>query len=94
MGDTPAGMYALVIVMSLLAIIATGLRFQARFLKKNGISYDDYAILAALIFTIATGICIIVGAAIGDLARHTMIDPNDYPIFTRRTQVFEQVGRH
>lgn len=31
------------------------------------------------------------GAALGDLGRHTRIDADGMPEFTRRTQIFQQV---
>ena len=33
----------------------------------------------------------IVGTALGDMARHTAVDDTGYPIFTHRTVVFEQI---
>ncbi len=33
----------------------------------------------------------IVGTALGDMARHTLVDDTGYPIFTHRTVVFEQI---
>ncbi|KAL8956506.1 MAG: hypothetical protein Q9193_005994 [Seirophora villosa] len=99
MGDIPGVIYAIAILFSLLAIAATVLRFYARSIKKVGISWDDYAIIPALkVFTIATAITMIIGAAIGDLGRHTdvMLVQNmegqvaPMPILTHRTVVFQQ----
>ncbi|KAL9011928.1 MAG: hypothetical protein Q9173_003265 [Seirophora scorigena] len=73
MGDMPGVIYAIAVLFSLLAIAATVLRFYARSIKKVGISWDDYAIIPALVFTIATAITMIIGAAIGDLGRHTEV---------------------
>ena len=33
----------------------------------------------------------VIGSANGDLARHTKMKPNGYPLFTQRTVIFEQV---
>ncbi|KAI4169001.1 MAG: hypothetical protein LQ348_007381 [Seirophora lacunosa] len=49
MGDIPGVIYAIAILFSLLAIAATVLRFYARSIKKVGISWDDYAIIPALV---------------------------------------------
>ncbi|KAL6722083.1 hypothetical protein ACLMJK_001188 [Lecanora helva] len=91
MGESPGKMYAIAIVFTLLAMVAVGLRFHARHLKRAGYSWDEYMIVPALIFTFATAICIIVGAAIGDLGRHTPIDDTDFPIVTHRLIVVLQV---
>ncbi|KAL8690522.1 MAG: hypothetical protein Q9218_004053 [Villophora microphyllina] len=96
--DTPEKMYALAVVLSLLAIIATGLRFYARYIKKSGYSWDDIALLPALLFTIATAVSIVCGTALGDMARHTATSPKvvdgvSYlvPHFTHRTHVFQMI---
>lgn len=47
--DTPATLYAIAIIFSLLAIAATALRFYARSIKNVGRSWDDYAIIPALV---------------------------------------------
>lgn len=49
MGDIPGVIYAIAILFSLLAIAATVLRFYARSIKKVGASWDDYAIIPALV---------------------------------------------
>lgn len=49
MGDIPGVIYAIAILFSLLAIAATVLRFYARSIKKVGISWDDNAIIPALV---------------------------------------------
>ncbi|KAL8703549.1 MAG: hypothetical protein Q9201_003279 [Fulgogasparrea decipioides] len=61
MGETPEKMYALAVILTLLAITATGLRYYARYIKKTGFSWDDLALVPALLFTVGTGICMIVG---------------------------------
>ena len=42
-------MYALATVLSILAIIAVMLRFYARRIQQTVLSWDDYAILPALV---------------------------------------------
>ena len=42
-------MYALAIVLSVLAIVAVILRFSARRVKQTALSWDDYAIMPALV---------------------------------------------
>lgn len=49
MSETPGKMYALAVVLSLLAIAATVLRFYARYIKKAGYSWDDMVLLPALV---------------------------------------------
>lgn len=61
MAETPGMMYALAIVLTILAFLATALRFYARYIKKAGFSWDDYMILPAMLFTISTAIGMIVG---------------------------------
>ncbi|KAF6228827.1 hypothetical protein HO133_006938 [Letharia lupina] len=94
--ETPGKMYALAAVLSVLAIVAAILRFYARrLLKSVRIEMDDYMIVLALvchIFTLGTGLCMFIGAAFGDLGRHTRIDAQGMPIFTRRTQIFQQIA--
>ncbi|KAL8718117.1 MAG: hypothetical protein Q9225_004709 [Loekoesia sp. 1 TL-2023] len=95
MGDTPGTLYALAVAFSLLAVTATVLRFYARNIKKVGFSWDDYAVIPALVFTIATAISMVIGTAKGDLGRHTQIGEQDgwpIPIITHRTKVFQQVS--
>ena len=44
------------------------------------------------VFTFATAICMIIGAANGDLGRHTQVDPKtDMPITTHRTTILMEV---
>ena len=44
------------------------------------------------VFTFATAICMIIGAADGDLGRHTQVDPKtDMPITTHRTTILMEV---
>lgn len=42
-------MYALATVLSILAIVAIMLRFYAKRIKQTALSWDDYAILLALV---------------------------------------------
>ena len=49
MADSAGTMYALAIVLGLLAIAATVLRFYARRIKQASLSWDDYMILPALV---------------------------------------------
>ena len=49
MAESAGKMYALATVLSLLAIIATALRFYARRIKQASLSWDDYIILPALV---------------------------------------------
>ena len=47
--ESAGKMYALAIVLGLLAIVATTLRFYARRMKQAALSWDDYMILLALV---------------------------------------------
>ncbi len=49
MAETPGKMYALAIFLTLLAMVAIGLRFYTRHIKKAQYSYDDYMILPAMV---------------------------------------------
>ena len=49
MSDNPATIYAIAILFSILAVAATALRFYARSIKKTGLSWDDWAIVPALV---------------------------------------------
>ncbi len=49
MAETPEKMYALATVLTLLAVIAVGLRFKARHLRKADLAWDDYSIALALV---------------------------------------------
>ncbi|KAL8933849.1 MAG: hypothetical protein Q9216_006187 [Gyalolechia sp. 2 TL-2023] len=49
MGNEVGTVYAIAIVFSLLALVATALRFYARNIKKVGFSWDDYVIIPALV---------------------------------------------
>lgn len=49
MPESAGKMYALAFVLSLLAIVATVLRFYARRMKQASVSWDDYMILPALV---------------------------------------------
>ena len=49
MDESPGKMYALAIVLSILATVAVVLRFYARRLKKVSLSWDDYLIVLALV---------------------------------------------
>lgn len=49
MAESAGKMYALATVLSLLAIVATVLRFYARRMKQASLSWDDYMILPALV---------------------------------------------
>ncbi|KAL9071978.1 MAG: hypothetical protein Q9161_003910 [Pseudevernia consocians] len=106
MAESAGKMYALATVLSLLAIIATALRFYARRIKQASLSWDDYIILPALVcwampeasqrmlrvlFTVGTAVCMFVGTAIGNLGQHTGIGENQLPIFDYRLRVFEQI---
>ncbi|CAF9930843.1 hypothetical protein IMSHALPRED_008293 [Imshaugia aleurites] len=83
--ETPGKTYALAAVLSLLAIVAVILRFYSRrLLKTASIEIDDYMILPALLFTLGTGLCMFIGAALGDLGRHTKIDATAVLLFYRR----------
>lgn len=81
MGETPGKMYALATVLSILAIVAVTLRFYSRRIKKVSPSWDDFSVVLALVSTIATGVCMFVGAAIGSLGRHSQISPDGMPVF-------------
>ena len=49
MAESAGLMYALAIMLSILAIVAIILRFYARHIKQTAILWDDYAILLALV---------------------------------------------
>ena len=49
MAESAGRMYALAIILSLLAMIATAMRFYARRIKQATLSWDDYMILPALV---------------------------------------------
>jgi hypothetical protein len=49
MAESPEKMYAIATIMTILAVLAVGLRFWARLVKKSGLSWDDYIILPALV---------------------------------------------
>jgi len=53
MGESPGKMYAMAVILTLLATTAVGLRFYARYLKKAGYSWDEYSILLALVNMLA-----------------------------------------
>ena len=92
--ETPGKMYALAIILTVLAVIAIALRLFARRLKKGKLCWDDYLILFAFAFTLATAICMLVGTSLGDLGRHTKVKPGKHrpvPVFTHRTEIFLQV---
>ncbi|CAD6584913.1 MAG: hypothetical protein ASARMPREDX12_001790 [Alectoria sarmentosa] len=91
MAESAGKMYALATVLSLLAIMATVLRFYARRMKQASLSWDDYMILPALLFTIGTAVCMFVGTAIGNLGQHTGIEEDGTPVFDHRLRVFEQI---
>ncbi|CAF9940665.1 MAG: hypothetical protein ALECFALPRED_008785 [Alectoria fallacina] len=91
MAESAGKMYALATVLSLLAIMATILRFYARRMKQASLSWDDYMILPALLFTIGTAVCMFVGTAIGNLGQHTGIEEDGMPVFDHRLRVFEQI---
>lgn len=61
MAETPALMYTLAIILTVLAFSVIVLRFYARYIKKAGFSWDDYMILPAMVFTIGTAIGMIIG---------------------------------
>ena len=49
MAESAGKMYALAIVLSLLAMTVTAMRFYARRIKQATLSWDDYMILPALV---------------------------------------------
>ncbi|MCJ1246595.1 hypothetical protein MMC30_003804 [Trapelia coarctata] len=75
--------------MSFLATTAVFLRLQARRKQKLPLMWDDYLIIVALIFTIITGVLMVIGAAAGSLGGHTAIGPEG-PISDHRLVVFQQ----
>lgn len=86
------------IVLSLLAIAGSVLRFHARRLKQAALSWDDYMILPAMLFAIGTAACMVIGAAVGNLgqhtAQHTLTKDGQeiaMPVFDYRLRVFEQM---
>ncbi|KAG6993785.1 hypothetical protein G7Y79_00051g087050 [Physcia stellaris] len=60
MAESPGKMVALAIVLSILAVVAVLLRFYARRIKGTEFAWDDYLIVPALAFTIATAVCMLV----------------------------------
>ena len=49
MGETPGKMYALAVVLTLLAIAAVLLRLYARRITKQRLEWDDYMMFPALV---------------------------------------------
>ena len=49
MAESAGKMYALAVILSLLAMMATAMRFYARRIKQATLSWDDYMILPALV---------------------------------------------
>ena len=49
MGETPGKMYALAVVLTLLAIAAVLLRIYARRITKQRLEWDDYMVFPALV---------------------------------------------
>ena len=49
MGETPGKMYALAVVLTLLAIAAVLLRIYARRITKQRLAWDDYMMFPALV---------------------------------------------
>ncbi len=49
MAESAGEMYALATVLTILAIVTTIMRFYARRIKQTALSWDDYAILPALV---------------------------------------------
>ncbi|MCJ1452008.1 hypothetical protein MMC28_002348 [Mycoblastus sanguinarius] len=92
MGDSPGEMYALSVLLTLLALLAVLLRLHARRIKRVEFAWDDYLIVLALAFTTATGVCMVIGAAIGDLGSHTLVMSNGHPVFDHHTEVFLQIA--
>ena len=52
MGESPGKMYALVVVLTLLAIAAVLLRLYARRITKQRLEWDDFMIFPALVGSI------------------------------------------
>ena len=52
MGESPGKMYALAVVLTLLAIAAVLLRLYARRITKQRLEWDDYMIFSALVGSI------------------------------------------
>lgn len=49
MGETPEKMYAMAVILSVMAVVAVVLRFYARYLKAAGYWWDEYLIVPALV---------------------------------------------
>ncbi|MCJ1420086.1 hypothetical protein MMC32_006443 [Xylographa parallela] len=91
MDESPGKMYALGAVLSLMAIVVVPLRFYARYHHRTPFGWDDYMTIPALLFTVLTGICIIIGASLGDLGGHTLVvDGVAAP--DARTVIFQKVS--
>ena len=54
MGESPGKMYALTTVMTFLAFLAIGLRFYAKRIKRNGVSWDDLLIVLAMVRSLSS----------------------------------------
>ena len=52
MGESPAKMYALSTILTIMAIVAVVSRFYARHIKRVNPSWDDYLIVLALVNTL------------------------------------------
>lgn len=91
MVQSPGQIVGVTTFLTVLALLAIVLRFCARRLKKVGLGWDDYTIVLAMLFTIVSAICIYVGAADGDLARHVELDEQGNGVWTHRDVVFLEI---
>ncbi|MCJ1240292.1 hypothetical protein MMC14_008292 [Varicellaria rhodocarpa] len=87
MPETPGKQFALATVFSLLPVVPVVMRLCARRKTKAGLWVDDWSIVFALLATIATGVLMIVGAAVGNSGGHAEIGPKGV-INNNRQQVF------
>ncbi|CAD6566144.1 MAG: hypothetical protein ASARMPREDX12_007561 [Alectoria sarmentosa] len=92
MGQSPSQVVGVTTFLTALALIAIVLRFCARRLKKVDLGWDDYTILPAMLFTIVSAICIYVGTADGDLAKHIELDAQGNGVWTHRDVVFLEIN--
>ncbi|KAI1382875.1 uncharacterized protein F4822DRAFT_435250 [Hypoxylon trugodes] len=71
-GITPASVIAVGAVLSGLAVIAVALRFYVRLIRVySSLGIEDWLILVSVVLTLGMGLMMIIGSAMGGLARPT-----------------------
>ncbi|KAI1413680.1 hypothetical protein F5Y13DRAFT_189115 [Hypoxylon sp. FL1857] len=72
--------WGLGIAFSIVAIVAVGLRFQARRIKGQKFEADDWTIVIAMILGLGVTIDILIMTQRGGLGAHTQYDDNGNPL--------------